>query len=105
MPQMDLLILSSQISFVILFWFNYFIFLKTILPLISLEMKLKQKLILKNILWFKKNLLKTIFFKRSITKLTIKVRGVLRIIDLITIKKQIFFGIYTLDLLFLKQKY
>lgn len=104
MPQLDILIFSSQTFFVILFWLGYFIFLKTILPLISMEMKLKQKRLLSNILWFKTNLSKTLFFKLPFGKLVVKTRGILNCTDFIISKKQVFFGIYQPDFLFLKQK-
>lgn len=104
MPQLDIIIFSSQTFFVFLFWIGYFIFIKTILPLVSMEMKLKQKRLLSNILWFKSNLSKTIFFRQSFGKLMVKTRGLLNCIDFIISKKQVFFGIYQPDLLFLKQK-
>lgn len=104
MPQLDLLIFSSQVSFVFLFWLGYFIFIKTILPLVSMEMKLKQVKLLNNLFWFKHNLNKTVFFRLPFGKLLVKTRGILNSIDFIFSKKQVFFGIYQPDLLFLKQK-
>jgi hypothetical protein len=104
MPQLDIIIFSSQTFFVFLFWIGYFVFIKTILPLVSMEMKLKQKRLLSNILWFKSNLSKTLFFRLQFGKLVIKTRGLLNSIDFIIFKKQVFFGIYQPDLLFLKQK-
>jgi hypothetical protein len=67
-------------------------------------MKLKQKRLLGNILWFKSNLSKTIFFRQPFGKLMVKTRGLLNCVDSIISKKQVFFGIYQPDLLFLKQK-
>jgi len=104
MPQLDFLIFSVQVFFVIFFWLGYFIFAKTLLPLISMEMKLRQKRILNNLYWFKNNLSKTLFFKLPFGKLLVKTRGILNSIDFILAKKQVFFGIYQPDLLFLKQK-
>jgi hypothetical protein len=105
MPQLDPLILSTQTLFVVFFWFGYFLFIKTLLPLISLEIKIKQKRILFYILWFKHNLNNTLFFKLSFGKLLVKTRGLLNCIDIIVAKKSVFFGVYPIDLLFIKQKY
>lgn len=104
MPQLDLLIFSTQLSFVFLFFFGYFLFIKNILPLVSMEMKFKQVKLLSHLFWFKNNLNKTIFFRLPFGKLLVKTRGVLNSIDFIFSKKQVFFGIYQPDLLFLKQK-
>ena len=104
MPQLDFIIFSTQTSFVFLFWLGYFIFIKTILPLVSIEMKLKQKRLLKQLFWFKLNLSKTLFFRLPFGKLLVKTRGVLNSMDFIFSKKQVFFGIYQPDLLFVKQK-
>jgi hypothetical protein len=104
MPQLDIIIFSSQTFFIFLFWIGYFVFIKTILPLVSMEMKLKQKRLLSSILWFKSNLSKTLFFNLPFGKLVIKTRGLLNSIDFVISKKQVFFGIYQPDLLFLKQK-
>jgi hypothetical protein len=104
MPQLDLLIFSTQLSFVFLFFFGYFIFIKNILPLVSMEMKFKQIKLLSHLFWFKHNLNKTVFFRLPFGKLLVKTRGILNSIDFIFSKKQVFFGIYQPDLLFLKQK-
>jgi len=104
MPQLDILILSSQTAFVIFFWLGYFLFIKTILPLISMEMKIRNKRILNQMLWFKENLPKTLFFRLSFGKLLVKTRGMLNSVDLIVTKKKVFFGIYPIDLYYLKQK-
>jgi hypothetical protein len=104
MPQLDFIIFSTQTSFVFLFWLGYFVFLKTILPLVSMEMKVKQKRLLRSLLWFKSNLQKTLFFRLPFGKLLVKTRGVLNCIDYIFSRKQVFFGIYQPDLLFIKNK-
>jgi hypothetical protein len=104
MPQLDIIIFSTQTSFIFLFFIGYFVFIKMILPLVSMEMKLKQKRLLGGILWFKSNLVKTLFFRLFFGKSIIRTRGLLNSIDFIISKKQVFFGIYQPDLLFLKQK-
>lgn len=104
MPQLDILILSSQTAFVLFFWLGYFVFIKTILPLISIEMKLRNKIILNEMLWFKENLPKTLFFKLHFSKLLVKTRGMLKVIEIIVHKKKIFFGIYPIDLYYLKHR-
>jgi hypothetical protein len=104
MPQLDFIIFSTQTSFVFFFWIGYFIFLKTILPLVSMEMKLKQKRLLRSLFWFKNNLKKTLFFRLPLGKLLVKTRGILNSVDFIFSKKQVFFGIYQPDLLLLKQR-
>lgn len=104
MPQLDFLIFSTNITFVFFFWLGYFFFIKTILPLVSMEMKMKKIKLLTNIFWFKKNLDKTHFFKLPLGKLLVKTRGLLNNVDFIFSKKHLFFGIYQPDMLFLKQK-
>ncbi len=104
MPQLDPLILSTQSAFVIFFWLGYFVFIKTILPVISMEMKLRNKRILNEMLWFKENLSKTLFFKLSFSKLFVKTRGMLNSVDIIVGKKKVFFGIYLIDLYYLKHR-
>jgi hypothetical protein len=69
-----------------------------------MEMKFKNIKLLTNIYWFKQNLDKTHFFKLPLGKLLVKTRGILNNIDFIFSKKNLFFGIYQPDLLFLKQK-
>jgi hypothetical protein len=105
MPQLDILIVSSQTFFVIFFWLGYFTFLKTILPLLSMEMKMKQKRILSHLLWYKNNLNRTIYFRLPFGKLLVKTRGLLSCIDIIVAKKNVFFGVYPIDLLFIKHRY
>ena len=52
MPQLDGLIIQSQVNFFLFFFLGYFFFLKYILPLISFFFKLKHKLIISNLVWF-----------------------------------------------------
>lgn len=104
MPQLDPLILSTQTAFVFFFWLGYFLFIKTILPLVSMEMKLRNKRILSEMLWFKENLSKTLFFKLPFSKLFVKTRGMLNSIEIVVSKKKVFFGIYPIDLYYLKHR-
>ena len=46
MVQLDNLIIVSQLQFLLFFFLGYFYFLKKILPIISMELKLKQKVLL-----------------------------------------------------------
>lgn len=104
MPQLDTLILSSQIVFIFIFIFGYFIFLKTLLPLVSLQMKLRNKLLLSNMLWLKKNLPETNFFRFAFSKFMIKTRSMLNVVNFIVLKKKVFFGIYPMDLYYIKHR-
>lgn len=104
MPQLDHLIFSSQIASIIVFIFGYFIFLKTLLPLISMEMKLKNKMLLSNMLWLKKNLPEMNFFRFQFSKFMIKTRGMLNAVNFIVVKKKVFFGIYPIDLYYIKHR-
>jgi hypothetical protein len=104
MPQLDILIFSTQVSFVFLFWIGYFIFIKTILPIVSMEMKLRSKRLLSNLIWFKQNLNNVLFFRLPLGKLLVKTRGMLNSVDNIFAKRKVFFGIYQQDLLLLKRK-
>jgi hypothetical protein len=104
MPQLDFLILSSQTSFVIFFWFGYFLFIKNILPLLSIELKSKQKFVYSNILWLKNNVFRTLFFSLPFGRLLTKTKRMIFSVDFIVLKKNIFFGIYNVDLLYIKDK-
>lgn len=104
MPQLDFLIVSSQVAFVFFFIFGYFVFIKTTLPLISTEMKLKNKKILNQMKWLKVNLPKSKFVRFPFSKLMSKTRGMLNSVDIIIAKKKIFFGIYSIDLYYIKHR-
>ena len=104
MPQLDIIIFHIQVSFVCIFFVGYFIFLKTILPLVTMELKLKNVKLLNNLLWFKTYLNKGIFFKRPFVRLVARTRGLLNSLDFVLPKTHIFFGIYPSDLLILKNK-
>jgi len=101
---MDLLIFSTQTSFLVIFWIGYFIFIKTLLPLISMELKIKQKIILSNLRWLKNNINKVLFFRLPHGKLLIKTRGMLLSSEPLLSKRAVFFGLYPMDLLLIKQK-
>jgi len=101
---MDLLIFSTQTSFLIVFWIGYFIFIKTLLPLVSMELKIKQKIILNNLKWLKANINKVLFFRLPHGKLLIKTRGMLLSSEPLLNKRKVFFGVYPMDMLLIKQK-
>jgi hypothetical protein len=104
MPQLDALILSSQVVFVFLFLVGYFIFLKTSLPLISIEMKFRNKLLLNQMKWIKINFPRTYQFQLPYVRLMLRTRGLLNVITPIVISKKIFFGIYPMDLYYIKHR-
>lgn len=104
MPQMDLFVVSYQTLFLPLFRIGYFVFLKTILPLVCFSMKIKSKLLLHSITWLKNNIHKIIFFRLQISILMIKSLGLVNTFNMFSKKRNIFFGIYKTDLYNIKRK-
>jgi hypothetical protein len=105
MPQIDIIIIVSQLQFLLFFFLNYFFFLKKVLPLISIKIKVKQKLLLSHINWFSNNINKLIFYRDSYYSLLVKYRSILNFTNLFTCKHNIFYGIYNIDLLLIRSKY
>lgn len=104
MPQMDYAIASLQTVFLVYFWMGYLLFVMSILPFLSIELKVKQKIILTNVRWFKNNIQKVLFFRLSHGKLLVKTRGMLLSASSLLTKKKIFFGIYDAGLYLSKHK-
>ena len=44
------------------------------------------------------------FFRFSFSKLIIKTRGMLNVVNFIVVKKNVFFGIYPMDLYYIKHR-
>jgi hypothetical protein len=63
MPQLDINIFFLNTLFLIVFLFGYIIFLMSILPLITAELKIKEKLILKHMIWFKNHMHYMVFLE------------------------------------------
>ena len=94
MPQLDYLILQSQLNFLILFFIGYFFFLKFILPVISFSLKLKHKLVLSNLNWFHSNFNYLIFYKKNFLFTLLKLVNLFKVFNLFSYKNFIFFNLY-----------
>lgn len=105
MPQIDIFIVVSQLQFLLFFFLGYFLFLKKILPLISLEMKFKQKVLLYHMNWFTNNVNQTIYYRESFSTLLVKFRSLLEIFNFIIKKRDVFYGIYDIDLMLVRFQY
>lgn len=99
MPQLDGLIIQSQINFLIFFFIIYFFFLKYILPLISFYMKLKHKLIISNLVWFNKNFSLLVFYRKFFLFSLFKLVNLFKIVGFLKNKTFIFFNLYLMDYL------
>ncbi len=105
MPQIDIFIVVSQLQFLFFFFLGYFFFLKKLLPLLSLEMKLKQKILLSHMNWFVNNVDKLIFYKDSYSSLLVRFKSLLEFFYLFTKKRSFFYGIYDIDLILVRFQY
>lgn len=105
MPQLDLLILQSQVNFFVVFFIGYFIFLKYVLPIISFFLKMKYKLIVSNLNWLKLNSQHLIFYKKSFLVSLIKLSSLFQLIDYIERDRFVFFNLYSFDYYFVRTVY
>ena len=97
MPQLDGLIIQSQLNFFLFFFIGYFFFLKFILPLISFFFKLKHKLIISNLNWFNKNFNMLIFYRKNFLFSLFKLVNLFKIVSFFKNKTFIFFNLYLSD--------
>ena len=67
-------------------------------------MKLKNKKILNQMKWLKINLPKMKFVRFPFSKFVSKTRGMLNSVDVIVATKNIFFGVYKIDLYYIKHR-
>lgn len=102
MPQLDGLIIQSQVNFFLLFFVGYFFFLKYILPLISFFYKLKHKLIISNLNWFSKNFDLLIFYRKNFLFSLFKLVNLFKIVSFFKNKTFIFFNLYLFDYIMVK---
>ena len=105
MPQIDIFIVVSQLQFLLFFFLGYFYFLKKILPLISLEMNFRQKVLLFHMNWFANNINQTIYYRETFSTLLVKFRSLLEIFNFIIKKRDLFYGIYDIDLMLVRFQY
>jgi hypothetical protein len=105
MVQLDNLIIVSQLQFLVFFFLGYFFFLKKILPIISMELKFKQKVLLSHMNWLSKNINKLIFYKHSYFNLLVKFKSLLEFFNTFTKKRNFFYGVYDIDLLSIRYQY
>lgn len=102
MPQLDGLIIQSQVNFFLFFFLGYFFFLKYILPLISFFFKLKHKLIISNLTWFSKNFSLLIFYRKTFLFSLFKLVNMFKIVRFFKSKTFIFFNLYLFDYVMVK---
>jgi len=102
MPQLDGLIIQSQVNFFLFFFLGYFFFLKYILPLISFFFKLKHKLIISNLVWFSKNFNLLIFYRKTFLFSLFKLVNMFKIVRFFKNKTFIFFNLYLFDYIMVK---
>jgi len=102
MPQLDGLIIQSQLNFFLFFFIGYFFFLKFILKLISFFFKLKHKLIISNLNWFNKNFNMLIFYRKNFLFSLFKLVNLFKIVGFFKNKTFIFFNLYLFDYLMIK---
>jgi hypothetical protein len=105
MVQLDNLILVSQLQFLLFFFIGYFFFLKKILPIISIELKFKQKILLSHMYWFTNNINKLVFYRHSYFSLLVKFKSLLEFFNIFIRKRNVFYGVYDIDLLSIKFQY
>lgn len=102
MPQLDHLIIQSQVNVIILFFIGYFIFLKYLLPIISFILKIKHKLIISNLNWFNNNFSLLVVYNKNYISSCFKLVNLFSIINYLKSKKFIFFNLYSFDYLLIK---
>lgn len=106
MPQLDHLIIPSQLLFFFFFFLGYLVFLKYILPIISFEMKLKELVELTFLQWFDRNQTRLIQVDKTYLELIKSANSLLKFISYLIKPKRMVFGIlYKYDLLLLRSKY
>lgn len=106
MPQLDVIIFSSQTLFILFFLVGYFLFLKYILPFIAFELKLKQLLELQYLNWFNSNLNRLISLDKINLELLTFVNSLFRTLNSIVLPKKIIYSlIYSYDLLVYRSIY
>jgi len=102
MPQLDGLIIQSQVNFFLFFFIGYFFFLKYILPLISFFFKLKHKLVVSNLNWFSNNFNMLIFYRKNFLFGLFKLVNMFKVVSFFKNKTFIFFNLYLFDYLMVK---
>src|SRR5689334_15298271 len=106
MVQLDNLIVVSQLQFLFFFFFGFFFFLKKIFPILSLELKFKQKVLLAHMNWLYNNINKLVFYRRSSFSLLVRFKSFLEFFyNSFTRKRNIFYGVYGIDLLSIRSQY
>jgi len=105
MPQLDGLIMQSQVNFIVLFFIGYFLFLKYLLPLISLLLKIKNKLIVSNLNWFNRNFNLLIIYKKNFVSSCFKLVNLFGLVNYLKNKTFIFFNLYSFDYLLIKSMF
>jgi hypothetical protein len=106
MVQLDNLIIVSQLQFLLFFFLGYFFFLKKILPIISIELKFKQKVLLHHMNWLYNNINKLVFYRTSSFTLLARFKSYVDFFYYnVSTKRNIFYGVYGIDLLSIKSQY
>lgn len=106
MPQLDFLIVTSQSFFLVLFFIGYLFFLKSILTIISFEMKMKELVELHYLRWFDGNQSKLLKGDFAVLKSLSTSTSLFDFLNRVSYTKTILFGfLYGYNLLSLRSIY
>jgi len=106
MPQLDFLIVTSQSFFLVLFFFGYLFFLKSILTIIAFEMKMKELVELHYLRWFDSNQSKLLQGNFFVLKALGTNTSLFNFLNRVSYTKMILFGfLYGYSLLSLRSIY
>lgn len=106
MPQLDILIITSQSLFLILFILGYVFFTKNVLPMISFRLKMKKLLEIEYLGWLEGHLYKTTMNDKSSLSLLKAMSAIQKHSIKLSQNKYITYGYtYRFDLLHLRKNY
>lgn len=106
MPQLDLLIISSQSIFLVFFILGYIFFTKNILPMISFELKMKELLEITYLTWLDAYVNKTIPNDKTFLVTMRLLNTIYQFIIQLSANKYIIYGCtYGFDLIALRHGY
>jgi len=106
MPQLDLLILSSQSIFLVFFLIGYVFFMKNILPMVSFELKMKELLEISYLSSVDQLVQKTVTYDKSFLITMKLINNIYNFIIKLSTNKYIIYGYtYGFDLISLRHGY
>jgi Plant ATP synthase F0. len=106
MPQLDMLILSSQSIFLLFFILGYIFFMKKILPIMAFELKMKELIEISYLAWLDKLVLQIIPNDKSFIITIRLLNAIYHLIIQLSTNKYIIYGYsYGFDLISLRKGY